>query len=341
MSRDGQDKPIRMTDLARAVGVSAMTVSRAFRGDAGINARTRAKILKAADEMGYVFDATASGLRQKRSGFVAVTVPSINNANFAETVRQLSRGLSRSGLQILLGNTEYDPAEEERLVGELLRRKPEAIVVTVGHYTRQTRQMLEAATIPVVEIWDLPDEPIRHVVGFGNAECVGAMVDHLAAQGYRRIAFVGGDSVADPRGGMRRAGFVQAMARHDLNAGALVGTGDAPVGMAQGAAALERLLAHHPDVEAAICVSDLVAFGLLSECQRRGLGVPDRLAIAGFGNYDIGQVCVPRLTSTDVHAGRIGSLAAELIAKVVVTSDDGPPARIDVGGRLILRESTR
>lgn len=317
-----------------------MTVSRAFRGDAGINAQTRAAILQAAEEAGYVFDAAASGLRQQRSGFVAVTVPSINNANFAETVRQLSLGLARNGLQILLGNTEYDPAEEERLVGELLRRKPEAIVVTVGRYKPRTRQMLRAATIPVIEIWDLPDDPVRHVIGFDNAHCVQATVDHLVARGHRRIAFVGGDSDADPRGGRRRAGFVQALTRHGLDAGALIDTGDAPVGMMQGASALAALRDRHPDIGAVVCVSDLVAFGLMSECRRSGIDVPGQLVVAGFGNYEIGQVCVPRLTSIDVQAGRIGLLAAQLIATIDGRADDGPPVVIDVGGALILRDST-
>jgi len=333
-------RPVRMTDIAREVGVSSMTVSRAFRGDAGINAQTRAVILKAAEDMGYVFDATASSLRQQRSGFVAVTVPSINNANFAETVRQLTRGLSRSGLQILLANTEYDPEEEERLVAELLRRKPQAIVVTVGDYTLRTRQMLRAAGIPVVEIWDLPEDPIHHVIGFSNTDCVQKMIDHLVAQGYSRITYLGGDSSADPRGAMRRRGFIDAMKRHGLNPDALIGTGPAPVGMAQGTAALEPLLSQYPQTEVAVCVSDLVAFGLLSECQRQKIDVPGRLAITGFGNYDLGQVCVPRLTTTDVYAGRIGAAAADLIARSGGQSDHHTAERIDVGAALILRGST-
>ncbi|WP_294931321.1 substrate-binding domain-containing protein [uncultured Paracoccus sp.] len=342
MTTDGHGRrPPRMADLAKAVGVSTMTVSRAFRGKAGINPETRARILRKAEELGYVFDATAASLRQSRSGFVAVTVPSINNANFAETVRQLSGELSQNGLQILLANTEYDPLEEERLIGELLRRKPEAIVLTVGQYTRRTRQILRATAIPVIEIWDLPAEPIQHVIGFSNAKCTGRLVDHLVAQGCRGIAFVGGDSPHDPRGGQRREGFIAAMRRHGLDGSALVPTGPAPVGMAEGADALDRLLALRPTVQAVVCVSDLVAFGLLSACQRRGIAVPGQLAVAGFGNYDIARICVPRLTTTDAHAGRIGSMAAGLILRLLKGEAPETPVRFDVGAELILRESTR
>ena len=141
-----------MADVARLAGVSPMTVSRAFKRDSSVSDATREAILKAAEEIGYVFDSTASNLRSQKTDFVAVTIPSINNANFADTLRGLSEGLKDRGLQILLGYTDYDVNEEERLVEQLLRRRPEAIVVTGGRHTPRTRRMLENAGIP----WSRP-----------------------------------------------------------------------------------------------------------------------------------------------------------------------------------------
>ena len=94
-------KPPTMADVARIAGVSPMTVSRAFKGENLISPDTRNAILKVAEELGYVFDATASNLRSQKTDFVAVTIPSINNANFADTVRGLSETLAPRGLQIL------------------------------------------------------------------------------------------------------------------------------------------------------------------------------------------------------------------------------------------------
>ena len=110
--------------------------------------------------------------------------------------------------------------------------------------------------------------------------------------------------------------------------------------MAEGAGALDRLLTDYPGVQAVIGVSDLVAFGLLSECQRRGIDVPGRLTIAGFGNYEIGRICVPRLTTLDVHAGRIGTMAASLIARILRDDAGDQPARIEIPADLIVRESS-
>ncbi len=301
-----QRKAPKMADVARLAGVSPMTVSRAFKADSSVSGATREAILKAADELGYVFDSTAASLRSQRTDFVAVTIPSINNANFADTVRGLSDGLKARGLQILLGYTDYDMAEEERLIEQLLRRRPEAIVVTGGRHSPRARRLLENARIPVVETWDLPEAPIGHVVGFSNAAAVRGMVDHFVARGLRHIAFIGGDTSRDTRGADRRAGFIGAMQAHGLDATRLIAAGVPPISMREGADAMARLLETLPDTQAVICVSDLSAFGALTECQRRGVDVPGRIRIAGFGDYEIAEVAVPSLTTINPFPREIG-----------------------------------
>lgn len=328
-----------MADVARVAGVSPMTVSRAFKADSSVSEATREAILKAADELGYVFDSTASSLRSQRTDFVAVTIPSINNANFADTVRGLSDGLKARGLQILLGTTDYDMAEEERLIEQLLRRRPEAIVVTGGKHTARARRMMENAGIPVIETWDLPETPIGHVVGFSNAEAVKGMVDHFVAQGLTRIAFIGGDTSRDTRGADRRAGFISAMQAHGLDAGRLIAVGAPPISMREGAEAMGRLLVTLPDTQAVICVSDLSAFGALTECQRRGVDVPGRISLAGFGDYEIAEISVPPLTTINPFPREIGGRVAKLILDVLDGRQSGPTI-ISIAPELLLRPSS-
>ena len=327
-----------MADVARLAGVSPMTVSRAFRRDTSVSESTRQTILTAAEGIGYVFDSAASSLRSQRTDFVAVTIPSINNANFAETVRGLSEGLKDRGLQILLGYTDYDIHEEERLIEQLLRRRPEAIVVTGGRHTPRARRLLENAGLPVIETWDLPAAPIGHVVGFSNADAVRGMVEHFVARGARRIAFIGGDADRDTRGTDRREGFVAAMRSHGLDASRLIAAGAPPISMREGAAAMGRLLDSLPDTEAVICVSDLSAFGALTECQRRGVAVPDRIWIAGFGDYEIAGISVPALTTINPFPRAIGAQTAALILDVIEGRRTAP-ATVVIGPQLIVRQS--
>jgi LacI family transcriptional regulator, gluconate utilization system Gnt-I transcriptional repressor len=332
-------KPPTMADVARIAGVSPMTVSRAFKADASVSTATRAEILQAAEDLGYVFDATASNLRSQRTDFVAVTIPSLNNANFAETVGGLSDGLKARGLQILLGYTNYDMAEEEHLIEHLLRRRPEAIVVTGGRHTDRARRLLANAGIPVIETWDLPADAIGHVIGFSNANAVRGMVDHFVAKGLTRIAFIGGDASRDTRGTDRRAGFIAAMQLHALDATRLIAAGVPPISMREGAQAMGRLLETLPDTQAVICVSDLSAFGALTECQRRGVAVPVQMSIAGFGDYEIGAVCVPSMTTINPFPRDIGARAAQLILDVL-DGQQTDAVLIRIAPELLLRGSS-
>jgi len=332
-------RPATMVDVAHLAGVSAMTVSRAFKGDSSVREPTRRKVFEAAESLGYIFDSGAASLRRQKSGFVAVAIPSLNNANFADTVDALAKGLKARDLQILLGYTNYDVHEEERLIEQLLRRRPEAIVVTGGRHTPRGRRLLETAGVPVIEMWDLPENPVDHVVGFSNAGVVQGMVDHLVAKGLRRIAFIGGDADRDTRGTDRRAGFVRAMQAHGLPTDRLIAAGVPPISMREGAQSMGSLIETMPDTEAVICVSDLSAFGALSECQRRGVDVPGRISIAGFGDFEISGVCVPSITTINPFSRRIGTMAAGLILDLL---EGGPtePRILPVEPELLLREST-
>jgi LacI family transcriptional regulator, gluconate utilization system Gnt-I transcriptional repressor len=334
-------RPPKMKDVAREVGVSVMTVSRAFKRHASVSDETRERILKTAERMGYVFDSTAANLRSQRSGFVAVTIPSLNNANFAETLGGLTDGLHETGLEVLLGYSNYDMDEEERLIEQLLRRRPEAIVVTGGQHTEKSRRLLLNSGIPVVETWDLPPDPIGHVVGFSNAGAMETLIGHLVAQGYERIAFIGGDTDGDTRGADRRRGFVEALKKRGLDASRLIGAGQPPISMREGATAMAHLLESFPDTQAVVCVADLSAFGAMTECMRRGVRVPADMAIAGFGAFEISAVCVPTITTIDPRARDIGSRTADLISGLLRGKTTGAePALIRIEPQLSLGEST-
>lgn len=309
-----------MKDVALAAGVSVMTVSRAFKEDASVGSATRKRIRETADHLGYVFDVSAANLRTQRSDFIAVTIPSLNNANFAATIVALTGKLSQAGYQVLLGHTDYDVEREELLIGQFLRRRPEAIVVTGSRHTDKSRKILTNAGVPVIETWDNPVTPIGHVVGFSNADTMKLLVDHLVQQGRKRIAFMGGDSESDTRGQDRRRGFQSAIASHGLSANRLIGSGAPQRPMQKGAKAMGELLDIFPDTDAVICVSDLVGFGALSECQRRNISVPNQIAIAGFGAYDIAEVCVPTLTTIDPKSAEIGDCTAELVLELLKSS---------------------
>jgi len=329
-----------MSDVARAAGVSPMTVSRALRGDPTAAPATRARIVAIADELGYVLDASAAALSSRRSGFIAVTLPSLNNANFADTLRGVTEGLAATPLQILLGYTDYDIGEEERLIASLLRRQPEAIVVTGGAHTPRARRLLAGAAIPVVEMWDLPADPIGHVVGFSNAEASALMVRRLHEKGYRAMGFLGVATSRDTRGGDRLRGFRRALGEIGLSAHRVVEVGAPPVTMPQGAQAMGRMLETFPDVDVVLCVSDLSAMGALHEAHARGLRMPQQVAVAGFGDFDLAAYTLPALTTINVDAREIGRQVARVVLGAVGPHPAHPaPQRLTTTIRIVERDS--
>ncbi|MEM9250200.1 MAG: substrate-binding domain-containing protein [Pseudomonadota bacterium] len=325
---------VTMRDVASAVGVSPMTVSRAFRDDKTVSAETRAKVREVARQLGYVYDSTATAFRTQKSGFVAVTLPSVNNANFAETYRGMTNAFARSGMQVLLGATNYRVEREQELVRQLLARNPEALVMTGGNHSAETRALVGALTIPVIEMWDLPPEPLGHAIGFSNAQAMALIVDHLADTGRTRLAFMGASEGADLRGAERRAGVIARAEARGLPPVHLLDAGPAPVSMRDGAACLRARHRELTEIDALLCVSDTVAFGALSECKRLGLSVPGDLAITGFGQFDVAVVSEPQITTVDVKARRIGEVVAETLDRLFEGND--VPRHTDLGMELIL-----
>ncbi|MEM8812005.1 MAG: LacI family DNA-binding transcriptional regulator [Pseudomonadota bacterium] len=329
-----------MADVARVAAVSPMTVSRALKADTSVSAATRERVREAADSLGYVLDSTAAGLSSRRSGFVAMTIPSINNANFADTARGLTEGLREAGLELLLGYTDYDVDEEERLIEAFLRRRPEALVVTGGAHTERCRTLLAASGVPVVETWDRPTDPIDRVVGFSNAEAGRKIAEHFHELGYRRIGYIGGDGSRDTRGADRRRGFVAALHGLGLSTDRMITDAAPPISMQEGGDAMNRLLDRWPDTEAVMCVSDLSAFGAMAAAQRRGLTIPDNIAIAGFGAYDLSEHAIPAITTIDSRALEIGLQTADLIREMLGETPSDAPRTVEVDIDLVVRPST-
>lgn len=312
---------VTMRDVAKEAGVSPMTVSRALKQDGTVNPETRRVVRDAADRLGYVYDTTAQAFRAQRSGFLALTLPSINNANFAATHRALTASLADTELQLLLGITDYSVEREEAIVRQLLARRPEAVVLTGGAHTEATRKLLQAINVPVFEIWDLPPAPIQHVIGFSNADAMALVVAHLAGTGRRRLGFVGASGLSDRRGNERRMGAIKAARDLGLPEMAQFDTGPAPATMSKGCDTVKAHLASIQQLDALVCVSDPVAFGAMMALQSAGVSVPGDMAVTGFGDFEIARISQPTITTVGVGAERIGAETGTSVARLLFEDD--------------------
>jgi LacI family gluconate utilization system Gnt-I transcriptional repressor len=335
----GKTNRIKMADVAKAAGVSTMTVSRALKRDASIAPATRRRIQKIVDQLGYVPDRLAASFSSQRSGFVGVLVPSLNNPHFAETVAGLQDALSDADLQVLFGHTGYLAIQAERLIESMLQRRPEAMIITYDDHTARSRELLIGADIPVIEIWEHPEEPIRHVVGFSNRRAAADMTRHLIDIGRRRIGFIGESDDVGTRGAERRKGFMDAMKAAGLDGRRCMATVRPPINMAQGRAAMAALLARWPDTDAVMCVSDPAAFGALTACHMAGRTVPHDIALAGFGDFEISRCALPSISTVVVDGHAIGRQTGMLVRELLSGTATSPRV-ITVPAIATARDST-
>ena len=338
----------RIEDVAARAGISAITVSRVLRAPAKVAPATRARVAAAIEALGYIPNLAASGLASRRSGIVALLVPTIDNAVFAPTVEGLSDALAAAGLQLLLGDYRYSDEGERSLVRALVGRQPEALVVVGVVRDAALRAMLLRLAIPVIETWDLTEDPIDTVLGFSNHEAGAAIARHFLSRGRNRLAFVGG---TDQRARARGEGFATAIAA----AGAApprVETADGST-IAAGRRAAAKLLAASPQgerdaIDGIFFSSDGLAIGGLIECRHRGIAVPGSVAIAGLGDLEIGRELTPSLTTIAIPAYEIGRRAGEIVlarlAGAPASDPRGDPRGnervIDLGFEIVARESS-
>ncbi|ATZ92983.1 LacI family DNA-binding transcriptional regulator [Dickeya fangzhongdai] len=322
-----------LDDVARAAGLSSMTVSRALNTPALVRAKTIEKVQEAVRATGYIPNALAGGLASRRSKLIAVVVPQINNNMFVDTIQAISDELAQRGYHMLLCVAGYTQQAEEELVATLLSRRPDGVVLTGIHHSPALRKIMLNAAVPVVEIWDLTPTPLDMLVGFSHEKVGLAIGEYIRRKGYQRPGLIW---TADPRAARRKTGLCDALARDGAPQPACI---DAPLPatLAFGRHGVSQLLAQsHPDI--VVCSSDTLAQGAIMEAESRGLRVPQDLAVMGFGDLDFAASNRPSLTTVGIDRREMGRRAATLLADSIA-GDDRNGAIVDIGFQLIERES--
>jgi LacI family gluconate utilization system Gnt-I transcriptional repressor len=328
---------LTLIDVAKVAGVSPITVSRALHRPEVVSKEAREKVLEAVRQTGYVSNMLAGGLASNKSRLVAIFLPTIANSIFADTVQALMDRLMESGYQTLLGLTGYSAEQEEKLLEAVLGRRPDGIVLTGTLHTQSSRLRLAQSGIPVVEAWDLSEDPLDMLVGFSHESVGEATAKHLLAKGYRRFSVV---TISDPRG-LRRCNSLIAELRRQGIEEVPMQVMAPPATLEVGRQGLRQLFdqGHVPDV--VVCSSDTIAQGILAEAASRGLTVPDNLAVMGFGDLSSAAHVYPALSTVRVDGKRIGDqVAIALLNRFQHTAGSAEPIRVDTGFTLVDRQST-
>ena len=328
---------VTLKDIANASGVDISTVSRSLSGSYGINKDTRERVLAIAASLNYHPNRVARGLATGRSYTIGLIVSDIRNPFFAEVARGAEDAACAAGCEVVLCNSDLDPAKQMRYIQSLLSKRVDGILMnSVAGLDRTQQEQLSSAGLPVV----LLNRP-RSVSNFSTVTAdndEGGFIagDYLVRLGHRRIAHITG-----PRdhGNLRERarGFLRAVTNSGDCAPPVLLHGDQSF---KGGYELARtMLARHPEVTALFAANDIMAFGAAGAFIEAGRSIPGNMSIIGFDNLELCPVMHPPLTTVHQPKYEMGKAGVEMILTGVDNKEPSLPEHRQLGVKLIERQS--
>ncbi len=324
-----------LADVAREIEVSEITVSRVIRNKGAISDEMRKRVEAAIRKVGYVPNRLAGSLASSGSDLIGVVVPTLRTI-FPEILAGINATIAPQGFRAVVGATEFDQNEEEKLITSLLAWRPAALIVAAFDHSPATAERLKAARHLLVEITDIDRPPIGVSIGVSHFKAGHATAAFLLGRGYRRFGYVGHNIHDDRYALRRREGFVTALTEAGL-AFTAENVVDRPYDYALGKSALGELLAAAPGLDAVYFSNDAMAVGGYFHCVAAGIPVPERLAIAGFNGTDIGQALPKPLTTVLSNRYQLGKLAGDSALALIAGEAVAPLT--DVGFTVIAGET--
>jgi DNA-binding LacI/PurR family transcriptional regulator len=323
-----------MKDVARDARVSQSTVSRVLSGAppaVPISPATRERVLATAARLRYRPNPFARGLKGAPTMLIGAIVRDVTDPFFATAIDALSSQAREHDYSVVLGHARGSADEALVLAGVLEARQCDAIVL-LGDISDEAHLLADLATagVPVVELWRGSGRAGYPTIAVDNAGAMTAALDHLAALGHTRVAFVGDPAKADVA--QRRDAYLAwAGDRADV-----VATANTP---REGALALDRLLERESPPTAVAAATDLLAFGVLHRAAARGLRVPEDLSLTGFDDIPLSAFAVPGLTTVRMPVAEMAAAAVKrAVSSPEASADDAGPETFPA--QLVVRHST-
>jgi len=306
-----------LADVAESASVSTATVSRFFSAPDAVSPALRARVDAAVTKLGYMPDASARALVTGRTNTFGFVIPTLDVATFAAGVQAFQSHLAGADYTSLLAYSNYDLAEEARQVRALISRGVDGIVMVGIEHEPGLTDLLVERNVPFVNTWVFESGTEYPCIGFDNREAMRRMGRYVLDMGHRDVALIiGGLGDDNDRSRARVEGVQRAMAERGLTLPP-ERIMKRKYGVTEGRDAFRQLMALPAPPTAIICGSDVYAIGVMLECRRLGITVPDEVSVSGFDDVEIARHLNPPLTTVNVPAIEMGRLAAEyLLARI-------------------------
>jgi len=334
--------PVTMDDIARATGLSKMTVSRALSNRGYVSAATRRRVLAATKRLDYQVNFLASQLSRNRTNLIGVIVPFdglVGTHYFGQVMLGLQQGLAGTDYHVAIFDSLSENFNDGQKCAQLCRQKRvDGLIVIAPHRSDRFPRTFANLNMPLIVVGSSPGEKSVSSVDIDNSAGATDATEHLIRLGHLRIGFLGGPAELRDATQRERA-FRRAMARHKV-----------PVverWIVQGEYETRRafhlaldMLTRKDRPSAIFAANDLMAFGVIDAARVLGLAVPDALSVVGFDDVAPAAESVPALTTVRHPMRQLGRVAAEYLLQAMNRA--GTPALLhqQLHAELIVRSST-
>jgi LacI family transcriptional regulator len=337
--RERPAKPATIKDIARSLGVSISTVSRAMRDFPDVNPDTKQAVLDMAKELDYQPNQVALSLVTRQTHSIGVIVPNLDYF-FATAVRGIDEIALEAGYTVLTCQSNESYGREITNTQRLLNSQVDGLIVSLSSATSNVDHMRRLMTrgVPLVLFDRVATDLDATKVVLDNEDGARQAVNHLFEQGCRRIAYIAGPpsfSISN----QRKDGYLAALRQHGLpvNEDLVI---HCEFDRAHAYRATEQLLDSGQQPDAIFTVSDRLAIGALLALRQRGLRVPEDIALVGFNDEPLASLLTPTLSSVGQPAFEMGKVAAQLFLEQLNSESVLPPRTITLKPTLMVRESS-
>ena len=328
--------PMDIHTVAKRANVSIATVSRAVNRIPTVNPKLAKRVWDAVHELGYFPNTQARALGSGRSGLFGLIVSEITNPFFPELIQGFEDVAVENGYEILVSSTNYDPKRMELCIRRMLERKVEGVAVLTFGIERPLFEQLAKRNIPIVFVDVGPDRPGISLLKVDYHHGIRQGVQHLAALGHRKFAFISG-----PPGLHSADSRVEAFTKSIAECGIALERAWLVPGnhtMEGGISAMEKVLAGSHFPTAIMCSNDMTALGVLHKAYRAGVRVPNDVSLIGFDDIQMARVMIPPLTS--IHMSRLELARAAVSALRASVEGTAQQREYKINTQLVVREST-
>ncbi|MGK2862227.1 MAG: LacI family DNA-binding transcriptional regulator [Chitinophagaceae bacterium] len=311
---------VTIKDIAKALGISTSTVSRALRDSYEIGSETKKMVLDCAEKLNYRPNPIALSLKERRSRSIGVVVCEIANSFFSQVINGIESIAYDRGYNVIISQTHESYDREVVDLQYLSSRSVDGLLISLSTETSDLSHIraLHDRGLPIVFFDRITEEINTHRVVIDNFKGANDAITHLINNGYRNIAALAGSEFLSITT-ERLAGYKEALLANDFKVnedyihhcfyGGMVFTEIEEV--------VNKLFSLKQKPDAIFTTSDSLTTGCLKTLSRRGLKVPDDIAIAGFSNTDLAELINPPLTLIRQPAEEMGRAATELLLQLI------------------------